>query len=509
MRLLALLLLALTAQAQMRVVTKPAKSPLVTLRIVFSAGAAQDPPDKPGVAYLTALMLSDGGTKDLSYRQIADAMFPMAASFSAQVDKEMTTFSGVTHADNLAEYYKMVRARLLEPGWREDDFRRLRDQAINEIKVGLRNNDEELAKEVLYSDIYQGTPYGRYNGGTVRSLEAMTLDDVKQFYRAHYTQANLFLGIAGGYPSTFLEAMKKDFRSLPESNGLRLRWKAPDLIHNTRVTIVEKETRSVAISLGFPIPVTRRHPDYAALLLVASYFGQHRMSGRVLYDELREKRGLNYGDYAYTEYFPQGMYLMEPNPNLARQSQLFQLWIRPVEPANAKFALRMAMYQLDKLLKKGIAPEDFERTRDFLTRYVNFLLRTPRADLGYAIDSLWYDYPGYGERLKAALAKLTIQDIQRALGHLRTDRLSIAIVSNHAEDLKRQLISDDASPMAYNSPKPAEVTETDKIVEKWPLHLRAEDIKIVPVDSVFHGTENNSARDSRGGQPDPRPVALH
>src|SRR5262249_10939117 len=160
-------------------------------------------------------------------------LFPMAASFSSQVDKEMTTFSGVTHADNLAEYYKIVRARLLNPGWREDDFRRLKDEAITDIKDNLRNNDEELAKEVLYSDIYRGTLYESYNGGTVKSLEAITLDDVKAFYRSNYTQSNLFLGIAGGYSPNFLEAMKKDFRGLPENSGLRPRWKAPELIDTT------------------------------------------------------------------------------------------------------------------------------------------------------------------------------------------------------------------------------------------------------------------------------------
>jgi zinc protease len=102
-----------------------------------------------------------------------------------------------------------------------------------------------------------------------------------------------------------------------------------------------------------------------------------------------------------------------------------------------------------------------------------------------------------------------MQDIKRALSYLRTERLSIAIVANHAEDLKKALVSEDPSPISYNSPKAAEVVETDKIVEKWPLHLRPEDIKIVPVDSVFHGTENDPARDSGGGKPDPRPVPLH
>ena len=274
----------------------------------------------------------------------------------------------------------------------------------------------------------------------------------------------------------------------------------PNLIENTRVIVVEKDTRSVAISLGFPIPVTRARLDYAALLLAASYFGQHRMSGSVLYNELREKRGLNYGDYAYIEYFPQGMYLMEPSPNLARHSQIFQIWIRPVEAPNAKFALRMALYQLDKLIREGITPEAFERTRDFLTRYVNFLTRTERADLGYVIDSVWYSTSTYADSLKTALAKLTAADVNRAIqSHLRTSRVVIAVVARNAEELKQQLVSDDPSPIVYNAPKPEELTGVDRIVEKWPLHLRPEDIKIIPVGDVFaNGAEIDPSRSPRG-----------
>ena len=135
------------------------------------------------------------------------------------------------------------------------------------------------------------------------------------------------------------------------------------------------------------------------------------MSGGVLYDRMREKRGLNYGDYAYIEYFPRGMFLMEPQPNLARRYQIFQVWIRPVEPPTAKFALRLALFELDKLHENGMTQEQFERTREFLSKYVNVLTRTKRAELGYAIDSVYYGMNPYNEYLKAQLAKLTLEDV--------------------------------------------------------------------------------------------------
>jgi zinc protease len=480
------LVAASLASAQMRVIAQPGKSPLVTFRVVFTTGAMADPADKPGLAYLTAHLLADGGTRTMTYRQVVDALFPMAAGVDVQVDKEMTTFSGATHVDNLNGYYQVLHDMLLDPGWREEDFARVREDAINAIRVGLRSNDEELGKEVLYQNIFAGTPYGHYDGGDVSALERITLDDVKNFYHGEYSQSHLMLGIAGGYPQDFVDRVKKDFRTLPESAGFRPReeWAKP--IERTRAVIVEKDTRSVAISLGFPIALTRQQPDYAALLLAASYLGQHRMSSGLLYSEMREKRGLNYGDYAYIEYFPRGMYLMEPEPNLMRQFQIFQIWVRPVEPPNAKFALRLALYELDKLIQNGISQADFERTRKFLIKYVNVLTRTRSAELGYAIDGVYLDQPDYNTYLKEHLAKLTREDVNTAIRrYLRTDLLVIAAVSRNGEALKQELASPAASPMTYNSPKPDAVMEEDKTVEKWLLKLKAEDITVVSAEKVF------------------------
>ncbi len=480
------ILAAAPAAAQMKLMAQPNHSPLVTFRIVFAAGAAADPTAKPGLANLTAELIANQGSKELTYQQIEDAMFPMASGFDAQVDKEMTAFIGSAHVDNLEAYYKLIRGMLLEPGWREDDFKRVKEDCINAIKTGLRSNDEEFAKETLYNDIYHDMAYGHYNGGTVAALESLTLDDVKHYYSSHYAQGNLILGISGGFTPAFLERVKADFRKLPPVPGFRPRKSEPALIGGNRATIVEKDARATAISIGFPISCTRQNADYAALLVAASYLGQHRMSGGLLYDEMREKRGLNYGDYSYIEYFPLGMYRMEPSQNLARHYQIFQIWIRPVQPATAKFALRLALYELDQLIKNGIPDDGFAMSRDFVLKYGNLLTRTQSAQLGYAVDSLFYDAPNFMDTLKLRLSKLTAADVTRAIRrYLRTDDISVAIVAGHAEELRQQLASDDPSPMTYNTPKPKEIVDVDKIVEKWPLHLKADAIKIVPAEQMF------------------------
>lgn len=482
-----LTLMCAVAQAQPRMVTLPGRSPLVHFRLVFLTGAASDPAGKEGVAALTAAMLAQGGSRSMSYQEILDAFFPMAARVSAQVDKEMTTFSATTHVDNLEAFYSIFRAMLLEPGWRPEDFQRLRDDAINFLRVSLRgNNDEELAKEALYNEIYAGHPYGHHNLGKVSSIEKLTLDDLRAFYAGHLRQGNLVIGLAGGYPADFPERVRRDFSRLPAPAPAALALPEPRPVRGLRVTLIEKETRSVAYSIGFPIAVRRGHPDYPALLVAQSYFGQHRMSGGRLYERMRQLRGLNYGDYAYIEYFPRGMFQFEPDPNLARRQQIFQIWIRPVEPPAAHFALRLALYELDRLVRQGLSEEEFQRTRSFLAKYVNLLTRTKQAELGYAIDSLFYRIPDYNTYLKSSLARLTCEDVNRAVRkHLRTTDLYIVAVARNCEDLRRRLLANEPSPMTYNSPKPKEILDEDKIVERWPLDLKPENVRIVPVNQIF------------------------
>ena len=114
------------------------------------------------------------------------------------------------------------------------------------------------------------------------------------------------------------------------------------------------------------------------------------------------------------------------------------------------------------------------------------LTKTKRAELGYAIDSLYYGIPNYNSYIKNALAKLTRDQVNTAIRkHLRADRLQIVAVSDNAEVLKKQLIGWGPTPIEYISAKPPDILAEDKIVEKFDIGLRAQDVEIVPVDKVL------------------------
>jgi zinc protease len=400
----------------------------------------------------------------------------------------MTTFTGSIHRDNWKAFFDIALPMLLDPGLRDEDFKRLKDAQVNSLKEDLRsNNEEELGKERLQANIFAGTPYGHPVLGTVAGIEAITPDDVRGFLASAYTRAALTVGVAGDAPEEMIATLKKEIAKLPAGPALA----APEGIAGRRargieVEIIEKETRATAISFGNPIAVTRAHPDYAALYLARAWLGEHRSSVSHLYQRIRETRGMNYGDYAYIEAFPRGMFQFFPDPNIGRRAQIFEVWIRPVVPVNAHMALRIAVYELGKLIREGLSRADFERTRDYLMKNVFVMTATQNQQIGYALDSQWYGTGEFTSTLRERLKALTLDDVNAAIRkHLSATDLSVVIITKDAKDLKARLVADEFSPIKYDAEKPKELLDEDKVIAALKLNIKPEDVKITPVDDVF------------------------
>jgi len=462
--------------------------PQIAMKLVFNAGSAYDPPGREGLAALSAAMISGAGSRDLTVSEIRQLLYPMAGSFTGGVDKELATFTASIHKDNWHEFLHIVLDQLAKPGFRADDFQRLKDRQLTALTQDLRsNNEEELGKERLQTNIFAGTPYGHPALGTVEGIKAITLDDVKSFVRDHYTLGDLKAGVSGAVPNGFTQVTSAILANLPAGRPApRPTALKPKRPRGMEVEIIRKDTRSTAISFGLPIVVTRSHPDFAALNVARSYLGEHRMSNAHLYQRIRAVRGMNYGDYAYIEAFPGGMFRFFPSPNIVRRNQLFEVWIRPVEPQNAHMALRIANAELRRLMDDGISQADFEDTRDYLMKNVYVMTATQDAQLGYALDSKWYRTGEFTSYMRNALSKLTRQQVNDAIRrHLSATDLSVVIITRDAEGLRDALVSDAFSPIKYDSEKPAALLAEDKVIGARKLSIRPESVKITPVEEVF------------------------
>jgi len=468
-------------------VLQPSPSQLLRFKLLFAAGSAHDPAEKEGLAALAGEMVAEAGSKQRRIDEINKALFPMAGSFSVQVDREMTTFTGVIHRDNLDRFADLVLKQLTEPGLREDDFSRLKERQLNALTQDLSaNNEEELAKERLQTNIYAGTGYGHTTLGTVAGIESLTVDDVRRFQESYYTRSGLTIGLAGDFPEAFLDRLRDDFANLP-AGGERLAPSVSGRMPNgLEVEIIEKDTRATAISLGHPIEVTRSHPDFAALSVARSWLGEHRASQGRLFQRLREARGMNYGNYAYIEAFPGAMHQFFPPPNIARRAQLFEIWVRPVMPQNAVFALKAALHELDRLIEDGLDQEPFESTRNYLAKNVYVMLKTQEQQLGYALDSAWYGIGDYATTMRERLGQLTLGDVNAAIQrHLSAANLSVVIVTKDAVALRDELQSNDPAEITYDAAKPADVLAEDRIIGARNLAPRPGAVRITHVDEVF------------------------
>ena len=212
-------------------------------------------------------------------------------------------------------------------------------------------NDEELGKEALYGFIYQGHPYGHYNTGRVAALEKLTLDGVKALPGELLAPQSRFRHCRGlwfGISATRTNAVRQPAEGTRSSPTLP----RPEPIEGNQVRIIEEggprdrdlaglSDRNHAQSqrLGRPVP--------GPVLFRPAPLQQYPLpaTARTPGTELRR--------LCVHRVFPRGMFQFHPDPNLGRRQQIFQIWIRPLEPQNARFALQTAVYELAKLSRKG------------------------------------------------------------------------------------------------------------------------------------------------------------
>lgn len=462
--------------------------PTVSFRIWFKVGSQNDPAGKEGLSSITAAMLTDAATQKNSYESILDKLFPLASNYDATASTEMTVITGRTHKDNLKEFYPLFMDAILAPAFNQDDLDRIKSQVLNYLENQLRYaSDEELGKAVLYNSIFAGTPYGHITSGLVQSVNSITLDDVKNFYKTYYTRDNVAIGLGGGYDGALVEQLKKDIHTLPAGVVKQVPKPEPKPIKGKKVVIVEKDAASTAISMGFPISIVRGTKEWYALAIANSWLGQHRNSSSHLYQVIREERGLNYGDYSYIEHFPNGGMRTVPPQNVSRRQQIFEIWIRPVPNDARHFALRAALRELKHLVDKGMTESDFKLTRAFLKNFVLHYAPTTNERLGYAIDDKFYAIKGsHLETFRKMMSQLTLKDVNDAIKkYLQYNNMQIAIITKDAASLKDALVNDAPSPITYKTPKPDHVLAEDKEISVFPLGIKADDVTIVPVAELF------------------------
>jgi len=471
-------------------------SPFIAFNVWIHCGSRDDPRGKEGLAALTAAFLSGSATENNSYEEILDKLYPMAADYEVSVDKEMTNFTGYIHKDNLDNYYSILKDVVLAPAFSLEDFERIKLRTMGYLRQTRRfSNDEELCKELLYREIYKGTPYEHPEEGYVKTVTSLSLDDVRSFYSEHYTSDNVTVALGGGFPKGFKERVSEDFDTLSEGNPPVHLKPEPAPIRGIHVLIVEKDTDSSPVSIGIPLDLLRSDDDFYAMMIFNSAMGEHRNYQGRLFQVIRQARGLNYGDYTYIEAFPQGYATQVPTVNVGRLSQIFEVWLRPIAATKpgtlhdrTLFALRSAIRELKTVIEKGMSAERFESTRHFLKNYTANFGNSLSRRLAYRVDDLFYGMPepGFLASIRLELDSVSLDDVNSAIRrHIQIQNLWIVVITKDAEGFKEKMISGIPTPVDYMGPQPESLLEEDKIIAAFPVPIKEENIRIIDINDVL------------------------
>lgn len=495
-----------------RLVTLPSSSdPLINVRALFVTGSRDDPAGKEGLTKLSAELMVEA-TEKLSSSEVREALFPWAALLDVQVDKDTTVFIGRVHRDHADAFLPLFLDVLLAPRLDPADFARKKSETLSFLRHQLRQADDELLqREALEVAIYDSPmavaaktpqpgkmggpsnnlvvrhPYRHTPAGTVQGVESITLDDVKAHLGRVFTQDRLLLGVGGPETAVVSESMAAALAELPATSPKRPSLPVVGAPLANRALLIDKNAPGTAISVGYAIGLDRTHPDYPALKVAEAFFGEHRNRLSWLFQVMREQRGLNYGDYAYVEHFVQDGWSKDEKLNIGRQQQYFSIWIRPVEHRNRHFALRQAVYELDRFVERGIPDDEtFQRLLAFLPGHWQQKEQEATRRLGYALDQAYYGVPWDRDGLRERIAKLTREEVNAAIQrHLRADKLHLVVVTEGADAFAKELVAGAPSPITYAAEKPAALLEEDKVIAAYDLKLDEANVRVVRPEALF------------------------
>ncbi|HZW06048.1 MAG TPA: insulinase family protein, partial [Phycisphaerales bacterium] len=164
------------------VFTRP-ELPLVSVGMMFAppAGTTWDPSEQAGRTRLAASMLSEG-TGDLDGAAFAARMQELGASFHASNDYEGFNVTLNSLKKNLGEAFSLAARAVRTPRMDEGDFNRVKEVRLSSIR---QENEEPrfIAPKVSAGAQYGMSAYGTPLGGSAKTVEALTLDDVKRAHR--------------------------------------------------------------------------------------------------------------------------------------------------------------------------------------------------------------------------------------------------------------------------------------------------------------------------------------
>jgi zinc protease len=268
------------------------REPAVAARLVLlSAGSIKDPSSMPGVAQMTAALLTQG-TEKRSAREIAETIDFLGGTLQATADRDGTTVTLDVVKKDLGTGMDLMSDVVLHPAFAPDELDRQRQRVLSSLQVQYADPNY-LATLVFARVLYGNSAYGLPEAGTPRSVQEFRRDDFVKFHDGNYAPNGALLAFAGDITPDEAFAIAEKYFGLWQKTSVAADIPAPgSLTTGQHIWLLDKpDAVQTQIRLG-KFSIRRSDPDYLPLEVTNHIFGGSYNSR--LNTEVRIKKGLTY-----------------------------------------------------------------------------------------------------------------------------------------------------------------------------------------------------------------------
>lgn len=364
-----------------------AANEVVAVRLYLKGGSANLTPAMAGIENFIATAATRG-TEKYSRDQLAARLAATGTEITSEANPDFTVISLKAVGEHWDEAWDLFSQAVLHPSFPAEEVELVRNQIVNQLKGRLDNPDAYLT--LLSNEmLYEGHPYAVDPLGTVETIEAIGIDDLRRWHGERLTKENLVFVVVGNVERDDVENKIEDaFDDLPATGGsARPVVAVPAAV--AEVEITERQLPTNYIRGLFPTP-DPSHADYPAMRVAIDVLGDR------LFEEVRTKRNLTYAVAA-------GLSQRRANYGL--------LYVTAVDPAAT---LPVMFHEVERLKTESIPSE---RLLENINVFVTQFWLGQETNMGRAQTLGTFEMSGGGwenaDAFVDRVREVTPQDIQR------------------------------------------------------------------------------------------------
>jgi zinc protease len=331
--------------------------PVISMRLIILTGERSSPDNLPGLATLTAKMLTKGTSK-LKAADIEETIESIGGHMSVDTYPDYSMFSFFFLAEYLDEALSLLGEIILHPSFPRTEVENVQRSMFYDLAV--RSTDPEfLARRLMLQILFESHPYKKivFDQGEIKNMNRR---DVFSFYSKYYVPNNAKLILAGNI--NLDTASKKVSRFLSPWQKKELERSYVPLLNPSqkmKIGFIDlPQAKDATIYLGNIIfPITS--PDYFPFVVLNQMIGGTPTSR--LFMHLRETKGYAYYAFSETQFYRGcGVFLVMSR---VRQEVTYE-------------AIREILTELDNIGKGNIPGQEIEQAKSYLVGHFPLTIET-------------------------------------------------------------------------------------------------------------------------------------